>query len=148
MAWKPEFSVRLLTAISQAEACRRLRISLHEQDLDIMDELDLSSRVKDRTGLSFGEYTILMVWFPLPAYHALLATPEAGAFIPFHLVVCSCQGKTLVSYVSPEWLAETIDRIEFRLMAKDIAIRLERAVSVLEGEKAICREPELRLVGR
>ena len=146
MAWKPEFSVRLLTTLSQEEACHRLRISLKEQDLDIMEEVDLAARVRNRTGLSFGEYTILTVWSPLTAYHALLAIPEAGAFIPFHLVVCSYRGKTLISYVSPEWLAEAIDRIEFRLMANEISTKLERAVSALDVAEPTCREPELRPV--
>lgn len=137
-------SIRLLTTLSEEETCRRLRAALREEELEVADEIDLSKEIERYTGLSLGKYTILSVWCPFATFQALLAIPEAGIFVPFHLVVTSYQQQTLVTAVNLDWLAQVIDRLGFRLLAKDVSARLRRALRSLEASEVTQEELETR----
>lgn len=54
-----------------------------------------------------------------PRVSALPALPGAGVFVPFHLVVASGEGQTFVGAVNPDWLAQGVDRLGFRLIVSD-----------------------------
>ena len=93
-----------------------------------MDEFEPFWEINNSLGLSQGQYTILSVWNSIAAYQALLAIPEAGVFIPIHIVVTIHEGQTLVSVMDPEWLTEAVDRLGFQVLAKDLAARLRRVL--------------------
>lgn len=126
------YSIRLLTSLSEEETCRRLRVALRKEGLELEQEVDVSGEIQKHIGLSLRKYIILSVWSPIATYQALLAIPEAGIFVPFHLVVASHDGQTMVTAVNPDWLAQVVDRLGFRLLAKDVSARLRRALKVLE----------------
>jgi uncharacterized protein (DUF302 family) len=134
------YLIRVLTKLSTEETCHCLRNALRHEGLELAGEVDLSRKIKSYTGLDFPTYTILNVWCPFATFHALLAIPEAGLFVPFHLVVASDNGQTSVSVVNPDWLATIVDRIGFRLLAKDVGAKLRRALSALETTEESCRE--------
>lgn len=134
------YSIRVLTKLSTEETCHRLRNALRDEGLELAGEVDLSRRIESYTGLAFPTYRILNVWCPYATFHALLAIPEAGLFVPFHLVVASDNGRTSVTVVNPAWLANIVDRIGFRLLAKDVGAKLKRALSTLEMTEESCRE--------
>ncbi len=131
MVFNQEHSTRLLTTLSEEETCRALRRALRKEGLEVSEEVDLSDEIESHIGLSLRKYIILSVWSPLATYQALLAIPEAGLFVPFHLAVTSHRGQTLVMVVNPEWLAQVVDRIGFRLLAKDVSAKLKRALETL-----------------
>jgi uncharacterized protein (DUF302 family) len=133
---------RLLTTLTEEETCRTLRRALRKEGLKVSEEVDLSREIERHIGLSLRKYINLSVWSPLATYQAMLAIPEAGLFVPFHLAVTSHQGKTLVMVVNPEWLAQVIDRIGFRLLAKDVSAKLKRARASLEASEVTQEELE------
>jgi len=122
---------RVVTTLSEEETCRALRRALRTEGLELTEVADLSKEIERHIGLSPRKYIVLSIWSPLATYEPLLANPEAGLFVPLHLAVASCQGQTLVMVVNPDWLAQVIDRIGFRLMAKEISTKLMRALAVL-----------------
>lgn len=139
------FSIRLLTSLSQKEACKRLRAALRNEGLEVLDQVDLSGHIENRTGLTLSRYTVLTVCSSFETYFALLAGPEAGIFLPFHVVVTPYHGKTLIAVVEPEWLAEAVDNLSFRLLANRVSEKYQRALAALqiaEGAPAIF-EPKL-----
>ncbi len=139
------YSIHLLTNLSTEETCHRLRNALRNEGLELAGEVNLSRKIESHTGLPFRTYTILNVWSPSATFHALLAIPEAGLFVPFHLVVASHEGQTSVMVVNPDWLANIVDRVGFRLLAKDVAAKLRRALATLEIVEETRRELELRV---
>lgn len=145
MVFNQEHSIRVLTTLSEEETCRTLRRALRKEGLEVTEEVDLSKEIERHIGLSLRKYIILSVWSPLATYQALLAIPEAGLFVPFHLAIASHNGQTLVMVVNPDWLALVIDRIGFRLLAKEVSARLRRALTALEGSVVAEHELELRL---
>ncbi len=136
----------LLTSLSEEETCRKLRAALRMQGLEVAEQIDLSKEIAKHIGLSVSKYFILSVWSPLATYQALLAIPEAGLFVPFHVAVTSRNGRTLVMVVNPDWLARVVDRIGFRLLAKDLSGRLSRALQTLEPIETSQEELEGRMV--
>lgn len=134
------YSISLLTTLSTEEACHRLRDALRNEGLELAGEVDLSKKIENHTGLAFSTYRILNVWSPCATFHALLAIPEAGLFVPFHLVVESRGKETSVTVVNPDWLANIVDRIGFRMLAKDVGAKLRRALSTLEASEATRKE--------
>ena len=139
------YSISLSTNLSTEEACHRLRDALRNEGLELAGEVDLSKKIESHTGLAFGTYKILNVWCPFATFHALLAIPEAGLFVPFHLVVESRGKQTSVTVVNPEWLATVIDRVGFRLLAKHVGVRLRHALATLETVEVTRRELEPRV---
>lgn len=131
----------LTTSLSEEEACRALRTALRNEGLEVANEVDVSREIERHIGLSFRKYLILSVWSPFATYQALLAIPEVGIFVPFHLAVTSRDGQTLVMAMNPDWFARGTDRIGFRLLAKDVSARLGRALRALEGAEATQKEP-------
>ena len=136
------YSISLLTNLSTEETCNRLRDALRNEGLELAGEVDLSKKIESHTGLAFSTYRILNVWCPFATFHALLAIPEAGLFVPFHLVIASHNQQTSVTVVNPDWLATVIDRIGFRLLAKHVGAKLRRALAALETTEESC--PELK----
>lgn len=137
-----KYSTRVLTALSEEEACRTLRHALRNEGLEVAEEVDLSEEIERHIGLSLRKYTILSVWSPQATYQALLAIPEAGLFVPFHVAVASHNGQTLIMVVNPDWLAQVVDRIGFRLFAKDLSAKLKRALQALDVSEASREEFE------
>lgn len=121
------YSTRLLIGLSEEEICRTLRQALRKEGLEVAEEVDLSGEIERHTGLSLRKYTIMSVRSPLATYQALLAIPETGLFVPFHLAVASHNGQTLVMVVNPDWLAQVVDRIGFRVLEKEVSAKLRRA---------------------
>jgi uncharacterized protein (DUF302 family) len=126
------FSIRFLTSLSQKEACKRLTAALKNEGLEVVDQVDLSGHIENRTGLTLSKYKVLTVCSSLETYCALLASPEAGIFLPFHVVVTPYHGKTLIAVVEPEWLAEVVDNLSFRLLAIEISEKYKRALAALQ----------------
>lgn len=139
------FAIRLLTSLSHRETCRRLRAALENEGLEVVGQVDLSRHIENHTGLTLQKYTVLTVCSSLETYHALLADPEAGIFLPFHVVVTPYRQKTLVAAVAPEWLGHVVDKLSFRLLAIDAAEKYRRALSVLETAQGAQQEPEAKL---
>lgn len=127
-----EHSIQVLTGFTVKEACRELRTVLKDEGLEVGEELNISRKIHDHTGLVSPEYVIVDVWSPLATRQALLAMPEAGVFVPFHLVVASREAQTLVMAVDPDWLAQIVDRLCFRVLVNDLFERLKRALARLE----------------
>ncbi len=142
MDFNREHLTRIITTLNEEETCRTLRQALRKEGLEVTEEVDLSQEIEKHIGLSLRKYIILSVWSPLATYQALLAIPEAGLFVPFHLAVTSHRGQTLVLVVNPEWLAQVIDRIGFRLLAKDVSAKLKRALGTLEASEVTREELE------
>lgn len=142
-----KYATRLLTGLSEEETCRTLRQALRKEGLEVGEAVDLSREIEKHIGLSLRKYTILSVWSPLATYQALLAIPEAGLFVPFHVAVASHNGQTLVMVVNPDWLAEVVDRIGFRLLAKEVSAKLRRALRALEAAEVTSPGLEIAATG-
>jgi uncharacterized protein (DUF302 family) len=139
------FSIRLLTSLSQKEACKRLRVALEKEGLEVLDQVDLSGHIENRTGLTLGKYTVLTVCSSLETYYALLVGPEAGIFLPFHVVVTPYHEKTLIAVVEPEWLAEVVDTLSFRLLATEVSEKYRRALAALQTFEGTPEKSERKL---
>jgi len=147
MISKQEYSTRVLTSLSEEETCRTLRQALRKEGLEVTQEVDLSEKIERHIGLSLSKYAIFSVWSPLATYQALLTMPEAGLFVPFHLAITSLNGQTLVMVVNPDWLAQMIDRIGFRLLAKEVSAKLRRALRALKASEVTREELETAATG-
>ena len=136
------YSIGLLTNLSPEETCHRLRDALRNEGLELAGEVDLSKKIESHTGLAFSTYRILNVWCPFATFHALLAIPEAGLFVPFHLVVESRGKETSVTVINPDWLMNIVDRVGFRMLAKDVGAKLRRSLSTLEASETTRKEAQ------
>ena len=139
------FSIRFLTSLSQKEACKRLTAALKKEGLEVVDQVDLSGYIENRTGLTLSKYKVLTVCSSLGTYYALLASPEAGIFLPFHVVVTPYHGKTLIAVVEPGWLAEVVDNLSFRLLAIEISEKYKRALAALQSSEKAPEKAEQKL---
>jgi len=132
-------SIRLWTNLSEDVVCRRVGELVRQEGLEVASQMDASGLIESETGLRLEKFTILNVWNPLASYYALLASPEAGFFVPFRIVVASYHGGTLVAAMNPRWLAEladAIDKLSFELLVTEISAKFGRILRALEAAVA------------
>ena len=63
------------------------------------------------------------------------------------MVVASHNGQTLVMVVNPDWLAQVVDRIGFRLLAKEMSAKLRRVLRALEASEVTSPGLEIAATG-
>ena len=82
-------------------ALKLIRSALNKEDLEILLEMDVSRRLRQKLGIGLGQCKVLCVDSAASTVEAMSADPGAGMFLPARLVVSCCQGLTQIDLLNP-----------------------------------------------
>lgn len=113
-------------------AVERTKEELAKEGFGILSEIDIAATLKKKLDADFRPYVILGACNPPLAYRALAAELDLGLLLPCNVVVYAADepGKSVVTAMDPEAALELTGNPVVREVAKEVKIRLKRA---LEG---------------
>ena len=107
--------------------------ALKEQGFGVLTEIDVQATLKDKLGADVDPFVILGACNPRLAHRALELEPDVGLMLPCNVVVRMHEGRTLVSAVDPEIIADLGDHPELKGVAEEAAGLLDAALDGLVG---------------
>ena len=107
--------------------------ALKEQGFGVLTEIDVQATLKEKLGADVDPFVILGACNPRLAHRALELEPDVGLMLPCNVVVRMHEGRTLVSAVDPEIIADLGDHPELKGVAEEAAGLLDAALDGLVG---------------
>ncbi len=104
---------------------------MREQGFGTLTEIDVQATLKEKIGVDVEPYVILGACNPSLAHRALQAEPDVGLLLPCNVVVRPHAGRTMVSALDPEIIAEMMDHPDLEPIAEEAARLLDAALDSL-----------------
>jgi len=114
-----------------AEAIPRVKDALKAQGFGTLTEIDVQATLKEKLGADIDPYVILGACNPELAHRALQLEPDVGLLLPCNVVVRTHGGRTMVSALDPEVIAEMADHPELGTIADEATRLLDAALESL-----------------
>ena len=114
-----------------AEAVPKVKDALKEQGFGTLTEIDVQATLKEKIGAETAPYVILGACNPRLAHRALELEPDVGLLLPCNVVVRTHEGRTVVSALDPEIIADLADHPELRPIAEEARGLLDAALETL-----------------
>jgi len=117
--------------LEYSRAVERTKEELAKEGFGVLSEVDVAATMKKKLDVDFRPYVILGACNPQLAHRALTAEPDLGLLLPCNLVVYATDepGRSVVAAMDPEAALELTGNPEVREVAREVRVRLERAVS-------------------
>lgn len=120
------------TPLDLTAAIAAITAALKEEGFGVLMSLDLQGTLRQKLGVERLPYTILGACNPALANQALAQEPEIGLLLPCNVVVyIDADGETVVSAVDPEALFTVVGRDDLAPLAREVGVRLSRALERL-----------------
>ncbi len=115
--------------ISYDAAVARVTETLKKEGFGILTEINVKEALKKKLGIDMKRYIILGACNPPFAHQALVAEEEIGLLLPCNVVVYENKaGKTVISAMDPEAVLKLVDNPKVAPVAKEVTVRLIRAL--------------------
>lgn len=114
-----------------AEAVPRVKDALKAQGFGTLTEIDVQATLKEKIDADVDPYVILGACNPRLAHRALQLEPEVGLLLPCNVVVRTHEGRTVVSALDPEIIADMADHPDLRPIADEATRLLDAALESL-----------------
>ncbi len=109
----------------------RVKEAFKQQGFGILTEIDVRATLKEKIGVEVEPYVILGACNPNLAHRALQAEPEVGLLLPCNVVVRPHAGRTMVSALDPEVIAELTDHPDLKPIAEEASRLIDAALDSL-----------------
>lgn len=129
------FSVSMHTTLPFEQCLKFLRRLLPRDGLPIVAEVSFHREFERHVGLSWHNYTVLVVWSPLLAYQAVLTDRAAGLLMPFNVVVAEQGTSTTVSATNPALFGRIVGAVGFQVFTHELARKINQVFSGLPGRE-------------
>ncbi|ERG66849.1 MAG: DUF302 domain-containing protein [Exiguobacterium chiriqhucha] len=106
----------------------KLKTTLKEEEFGVLWDFNLSETLEEKGQAIDGDYRILEVCNPKEAKKVITAHREGGYFLPCKLAVFTKDGSTHVGMPKPTKLIELIEDESLQAVARDVEMRLTRAI--------------------
>ena len=117
--------------LSVAGAVAAVEKAFAAEGFQIVSDIDMEAKVKERLGQTFRPYRILGVCNAQLAHVALSAEPQIGLLIPCNVVVQQIDNRTVVSVVDPGLIVQAAGNRSLEHIAQDAKARLFRALNAI-----------------
>jgi uncharacterized protein (DUF302 family) len=123
---------RVLEGVSYGDAVEMVKGALAEEGFGVLTEIDVKATLKKKLDADFRNYIILGACNPPLAHRALSGEAAIGLLLPCNVVVTEEDGgNAIVSAASPEELFSLVKNPELQSVAKDVGVRIQRALDSL-----------------
>ena len=92
-----DLSISARTGISYQRVLPILREAVKRRGFEVLCELPLDRELERTVGLQSRHCTVLVVWSPFDAYHAVLSDRDGGLLVPFNIVVAEHGDSTVIA---------------------------------------------------
>lgn len=122
-----------IVTYSIEEAIQKVTEDLKQEQLGVVTEIDMSSTLKEKTGVVIQNYRILGVCSPSFALKAVQADDEIGVMLPCNIVVQSTKdGKVKVSAIDPVASLKAVPNKELvAASGEEVGVKLQRVIAQL-----------------
>ena len=114
-----------------AEAVPKVKDALKAQGFGTLTEIDVQATLKEKIDADVDPYVILGACNPRLAHRALQLEPDVGLLLPCNVVVRTHGGRTMVSALDPEIIAEMADHPDLKAVAEEARGLLDAALESL-----------------
>lgn len=114
-----------------SEVVPRVKEALKAQGFGVLTEIDVQATLREKIGAETDPYLILGACNPRLAHRALELEPDVGLLLPCNVVVRTHEGRTVVSALDPEVIAELADHPDLRPIAEEATRLLDAALESL-----------------
>lgn len=122
------YAYKKAVGIPFEETVEKVKDALKHEGFGILTEIDVKATLKNKLNVNFDKYIILGACNPPSAYKALQEERDIGLMLPCNVIVYEQNGDTFVSAILPSIAMEMIENEALTDIAKQIEVRLKRAV--------------------
>lgn len=114
------------------QAVERVKEAIHNEGLEVMSEIILDKKIKEKLNVKFKKYRILGVCDASFAYRMLQHEVKAGILLPCNIVIHQVHKNEIeVAAVDPMVSMKAVKNISVVDIAAEIREKLERVISSL-----------------
>ena len=122
----------ILSEKSFDEAIEQVTVELKKEGFGVLNEIDMTTTLKNKLDVNFKKYKILGACNPNFAYQALQAEDKIGVFLPCNVVVEeNDKGEVEVSVVDPVSSMISVQNDSLISLATEVQQKLKRVVANL-----------------
>lgn len=114
------------------QAVERVKEALENEGLEVMSEINLDKKIKDKLNVKFKKYRILGVCDASFAYRTLQHEDKAGILLPCNIVIQQLHKNEIeVAAVDPTISMKAVKNLSVTAIAAELREKLERVISSL-----------------
>ena len=125
----PSLSARLPLPLAEAE--KRVRAALQNEQFGVITEVDLQAKLKEKLGVDHQPHKILGACNPKLAYQALQENSEVALVLPCNVVLEEREGQTIVTSLLPSDVLKPFPGQHVRESAHTAEAALKRVFDTL-----------------
>lgn len=126
-----KYTISRETRLYFEEAAEKARYLLQDAGCEILSEIDVQAKLKEKLEIERGACLILGACNPPLANEGLDAEPELGALLPCNVIVYEQEGHTCVAAVEPETMLSVVGNEDLGPIAEQVRKDLTRVVDEL-----------------
>jgi uncharacterized protein (DUF302 family) len=114
------------------DAIARVTDALRAEGFGVLTDIDVSSTLRQKLGVTFRRYRILGACNPALAYEALQREDKVGTMLPCNVIVQDAgNGRTEIAAVDPIASMTAIDNPELRQVAETVRGKLRKVIEAV-----------------
>ena len=111
------------------KATELIKIELLKEGFGIVTQFDVNKALKEKMDVDFRPYRILGACNPPFALKSINVEDKIGTFLPCNVMLQEFDGKTEIAIINPVAMMQSVENEEMKEIAKEIAEKLNRALS-------------------
>jgi len=124
-----EYYVNKTIVADIEKATDRIKTELKKEGFGIVTQFDVNKALKEKMDVDFRPYRILGACNPPFALKSINAEDKIGTLLPCNVMLQEFDGKTEIAIINPVAMMQSVENDEMLKIAKEIAIKLNKALS-------------------
>ena len=139
-----DLSISARTGISYRRVLSILREAVKRHGFEVLCEVALDRELERKVGLRCQHCTVLVVWSPFDAYHAVLSDRDGGLLVPFNILVAEHGDSTVIAATNHAALGRNGAPIGVQVLAQALAKKVRCIFLEMATQDAIPMDREAR----
>ncbi len=105
---------------------------LKGNSFNIVSQIDLKKKFKEKLGIDYKQYTIFGLCDPENAYSVVQSEENIGLMLPCNMIIYEKDDKTAVAVMKPSVIMASLDNLNLEGIACDVEMRLKNLFDSIE----------------
>ncbi len=124
-----EYYVNKTIVADIEKATELIKTELQKEGFGIVTQFDVNKALKEKMDVDFRPYRILGACNPPFALKSINAEDKIGTLLPCNVMLQEFDGKTEIAIINPVAMMQSVENDEMLKIAKEIAVKLNKALS-------------------
>ncbi len=125
------YFTKTLQKVSFEDAIERTKEALKNEGFGVVAEIDFQKTLKEKLDVDFRKYRVLEACNPPYALKSLTVEDKIGTVLPCNFIVQEKEGDVEVSSINPVAAMAAVENEGMKVIAEEIAVKLQRVVDAL-----------------